>query len=206
MSPAAPTPCARGEIWLVRHGQTEWSRTGRHTGRTDIGLTVIGEDEAKALAEPLASHAFGLALSSPLIRARHTAELAGMTEVSTDARLLEWDYGGWEGMTTDEIRAQRHDEKWTIWSSPVPPGTTMGEQATEVASRTGALLSELRPVLSSGNDVILFAHGHVLRILTATWIGLPAVDARLWALDPARVSILGHEHEQQVVRQWNGRP
>ena len=141
--------------------------------------------------------------SSPLQRARRTAELAGI-DASVDDDLVEWDYGGWEGRTTAQIRQERADPGWTIWRDPVPPGRdTPGEQAAEVAVRADRVLDRCRPVLQGGGDCILVAHGHLLRILTATWLGSAPLDGRLYALEAAGVGRLGFEHEQPVITRWN---
>ena len=191
-----------GCIFLVRHGETEWSRSGRHTGRTEIPLTDQGRADARAVASLLPTRV-DLVLSSPLQRAQETAALAGLQVTRTDADLVEWDYGAWEGITTAEIRSQLKDPDWTIWSAPVPAGETPGEQLADVCRRTARVIDACLPVIDGGGDVVLVAHGHVLRILTAAWLGLRPVDGRLFALDPATASILGHEHEQRVIRTWN---
>lgn len=189
-------------IWLIRHGETEWSISGRHTGRTDLPLTAAGLARAATLAPRVAGIDAGLVLASPLQRARDTAEAAGLAP-ELDDDLVEWDYGAWEGRTTAEIRAEAHDPGWLVWDHPVPPGATPGEQVVDVGDRADRVIARCRPVLAGGRDCILVAHGHVLRILTARWLGLPAIDGRLFALDPARLSALGFEHEQQVIRSWN---
>ncbi len=196
-----------GRIWLIRHGETEWSRSGRHTGRTDIPLTPAGEQAAREvgvrLDRVLSPKAPALVLCSPLERARRTAELAGLEVSDATKDLLEWDYGGWEGLTTPEIRAKLGDADWTIWSNPIPKGETPGEQTSDVAARTRRVIERCLPLVAVDADVVLVAHGHVLRILTATWLGLDSKAGRLFALDPARLSVLGFEHEQHVIRQWN---
>lgn len=190
-------------IWLIRHGETEWSRSGRHTGRTDIPLTPDGEQVAASLAPSLASLDPGLVLCSPLSRARRTAELAGLRPDATTPDLLEWDYGAWEGRTTAEIRTELADPAWLVWDHPIPPGETPGEQLADVRVRTRRVLDRCEPVLAEGRDCVLVAHGHVLRILTATWLDLPPIDGRLFALDAGRLSALGHEHETPVIVLWN---
>lgn len=196
-----------GRIWLIRHGETEWSREGRHTGRTDIPLTVLGEQQAAAsgtrLAQARGANPAALVLCSPMQRAQRTAELAGLRPDSLTSDLLEWDYGAWEGLTTPEIRTRLGDHDWTIWSNPIPRGQTPGEQSSDVAARTRRILDRCQPLVTAGSDVVLVAHGHVLRILTATWLGLDSKAGRLFALDPARLSALGFEHEQHVICQWN---
>ncbi len=188
-----------GRLILIRHGETEWSRTGRHTGRSDIPLTPNGEARARTLVDRLAPFAPAVVLCSPLERARRTAELAGLTPDAIDEDLLEWDYGDWEGITTPEIRERLGDAAWTIWSRPIPGG----EQAEDVAVRTARVIRRVLPVISEGRDVVLVAHGHLLRILTATWLGLPAVDGRLWILDAGSLSLLGYERDQRAIVAWN---
>lgn len=182
-------------IWLVRHGETEWSKSGQHTGRTDIPLTAAGEHQAKALGRHLASRRFELVLTSPLGRARETCRLAGhgdAAEVSED--LLEWNYGVWEGRRTADIRIEQPG--WSIWTTPIPQGETVeqvGERVRRVIERADAV----------AGDVALFAHAHVLRILAACWIGLPPIHGRTLALGTASLSALGYERETRVVHVWN---
>jgi broad specificity phosphatase PhoE len=190
-------------MWLIRHGQTEWSLTGRHTGRTDVPLTAQGEREADAVRGELAGIAPSLVLCSPMLRALDTARRAGLVPDEITGDLREWDYGAWEGRTTAEIRAELADPTWLVWDHPVPAGQTPGEQLDEVAVRVDRVIDRCAPVLAAGGDCVLVAHGHVLRILTARWLGLPPLAGRLFALDPARISALGFEHEQQVIRSWN---
>jgi broad specificity phosphatase PhoE len=183
------------EIWIVRHGETEWSRTGKHTGRTDVPLTRRGKDEAAALRRPLADRRFALVLASPLSRAWETAELAGfrgMASASDD--LLEWDYGAVEGRTSAEM--QRQDPGWTIWTGNVPAGETIHQ----VAARTRRVLDR---AADAGGDVLLFAHGHVLRILTATWLGLDPREGRRFALATASIGVLGEESGTHAILSWN---
>lgn len=189
-------------IVLIRHGETAWSLTGQHTGRTDIPLTAAGEERARALSTRLAGHSFGLQLCSPLMRARRTAELAGLSPVLDDD-LTEWDYGAWEGRTTAQIREELEDPDWVVWDHPVPSGATPGEQPADVALRAARVIERCLPVLDSGQDVALIAHGHFLRILTATWLGLPADCGRLFALDAGALSTLGFERAQRVITNWN---
>jgi len=185
------------EIVLVRHGETEWSRTGRHTGRTDVPLTVDGQDQARVLRDPLGAWSFGRVISSPLSRARDTCELAGMGErAELSEALLEWDYGEYEGVTTASIREGRPG--WVLWRDGCPGGET----AAEVGARVNPLLDELRST-PGDEDIALFAHGHLLRVLTARWLGLPPEDGRLFALSVATLSVLGFEHELPVIRRWN---
>jgi broad specificity phosphatase PhoE len=183
------------EIVLVRHGETEWSRDWRHTGRTDIPLTEAGREQAKVLRAPLSDWKFARVYSSPLSRARDTCELAGLGDRAelTEA-LLEWDYGEYEGITTKEIREKRPD--WFLWRDGCPGGET----AEDVGARVDPLVAELK---SADGDVALFAHGHILRVLAARWLGLPPQDGRLFALSTATLSVLGYERETEVIRRWN---
>ena len=188
-------------IVLVRHGETEWSKSGQHTGRTDIELTEAGRAAATALATTLASQTFDLVLVSPLRRAADTAVMAGLDapsrSVEHDADLMEWDYGEVEGITTEEYR--RTHPGWLLWDDGCPGGETVGQ----VGERADQVLARCATVTGS---VALVAHGHILRILTARWLGLPSSDGRLFALDPATLSTLGYEHETQVIRSWNAPP
>jgi broad specificity phosphatase PhoE len=183
------------EIVLVRHGETEWSRTRRHTGLTDVPLTDQGRRQAEIVGRALQGRRFELVLTSPLQRAADTCRLAGFGE-EAQARddLREWDYGDYEGRTTAEIREQVPG--WTLFANGVPNGET----AAEVGNRADRILAEVAAV---SGDVLLFAHGHVLRILAARWLGLEPSAGRLFALDPATLSTLGHEREQPVLRSWN---
>ncbi|HEX4274775.1 MAG TPA: histidine phosphatase family protein [Bryobacteraceae bacterium] len=187
-----------GEIWLIRHGETEWSLSGAHTGRTDLPLTAEGERKARALRERLAGHKFALVLTSPLVRARRTCELAGFGAVAQlEPGLMEWDYGAYEGRTTDDIHRDRPG--WSLFRDGVPGGETL----EQVARRAGAVIERSCAATDSGGDVALFAHGHILRILAACWLGLPPADARLFALGTAGIGALGHEHETAVIQCWN---
>lgn len=184
-------------LWLVRHGETEWARLGRHTGRTDIPLTELGREQAASLDARLAGHAFALVLSSPLSRALETARLAGFgAVVETVDDLVEWDYGDDEGRTTVEIRGDRPG--WTIWRD----GPAGGETADQVGARVDRVIARVRAEAEGGN-ALAFAHGHVLRALAARWLGAPVADGRLLALSTATLSILGWEREQPVLERWN---
>ncbi len=188
-------PRQLGVVVLVRHGETDWSRSGRHTGRTDVRLNERGRDEARELAGRLSGRRFALVLSSPRSRALETCRLAGLggrALVRDD--LAEWDYGAYEGLTTDEIRAGRPG--WTLWGEGVAGGETLGQ----VGARADRLIPEFE---LAGGDVVVFAHGHLLRVLAARWLGLEPGGGRLLALDPATVSVLGYEHESRVLRVWN---
>jgi broad specificity phosphatase PhoE len=193
-----------GELILLRHGQTEWSKSGRHTGRTDIPLTPDGEAAAKSLAPALAGRRIRAVFSSPAQRAMRTAELAGLTP-TPDPDLLEWDYGGYEGMTTPQIREQRPG--WYLWRDGVIPGDAdhPGETVEQVGARADAVLARVRPMLAEG-DVVLVAHAHFLRILTARWVGLEPAAGRLFRLDTGTLSTLGTEHGQPVMLTWNTPP
>ena len=183
------------QAWLVRHGETEWARLGRHTGRTDVPLTELGRRQATAVAAKLVGHRFGLVLSSPLSRALDTARLAGFANrVETTDDLVEWDYGADEGHTTAEIRVNRPD--WSIWDD----GPAGGETIEQVAARDDHVIARVR---AGTGDALVFAHGHVLRILAARWLGLPPETGRLFALSTATVSVLGWEREQPVIERWN---
>jgi broad specificity phosphatase PhoE len=185
----------RPELWLVRHGETEWARLGRHTGRTDVPLTDAGRAEARTVARKLRGHPFGLVLSSPLSRALETARLAGYRdEVETTPDLMEWDYGADEGLTTTQIRADRPD--WSIWAA----GPRGGETAAQVAARVDRVIGRVR---AAEGDVLIFAHGHVLRILAARWLGEPPKDGRHYALSTATLSVLGWERDNPVIERWN---
>ncbi len=188
---------------MLRHGQTQWSLSGQHTGRSDIPLTDAGRQAAAALAPELAGHTFAWVACSPLQRARDTAQLAGLHPDTLLDDLLEWDYGQFEGLTTTQIRDESHDPQWVIWNAHIGPGKTPGEQPEDVAVRCRRVLDLCQPYLSAGKDVALVAHGHVLRILTATWLGLPARDGRLFALETGTVSFLGFERDQPVIELWN---
>ncbi|GGR03814.1 histidine phosphatase family protein [Streptomyces netropsis] len=193
------------ELLLVRHGETEWSRSGRHTGLTDLPLTEVGEGQATALRPLLAERTVSLVLASPLGRAVRTAELAGLTGVRTDPDLREWDYGGYEGVTTAEIQRTRPD--WYLWDDGVVPGPAEhpGETLDEVGARADRVLARIAPRLRSadGGDVVLVAHGHFLRVLTARRLGLPPAAGALFRLDTATVSRIGTEHGRPALVAWN---
>lgn len=198
-----------GELILLRHGQTEWSAAGRHTGRTDIPLTANGVADAAALAPEVARRTadgrVAAVFASPAQRAQRTAELAGLTVTKTDPDLWEWDYGGYEGITTAEI--QRGRPGWSLWRDGVIPGDAAhpGESVASVGERVDRVIKRATPLLTDG-DVVLVAHGHVLRILTARWLGLPPAGGRLFRLDTGTVSSLGTEHAEQVIHTWNVPP
>jgi broad specificity phosphatase PhoE len=194
-----------GDLILLRHGETEWSKSGRHTGRTDIPLTPAGEAAAAALAPLLARREITAAFSSPARRAARTAELAGLTDVKQDPDLWEWDYGGYEGLTTRQIQEQRPG--WYLWRDGVIPGDAAhpGETVQQVGERVDRVLARAEPLLAGG-DVALVAHAHVLRVLTARWLRLDPSDGRLFRLDTGTISTLGREHAEPVILSWNVPP
>ena len=183
------------ELVLARHGETEWSRSGRHTGRTDVPLTEAGVRHAESLRPRIEGRRFAAVLSSPLSRARETCRLVGLGEAAQlRDELLEWDYGDYEGITTAEIRQGRPG--WLLWRDGCPGG----EDAQQVGARVDRLIGELREI---DGDVGVFAHGHVLRVLAARWVGLPPAAGGLLALSTASLSVLGYEREVAVIRLWN---
>jgi broad specificity phosphatase PhoE len=184
-----------GRIVLVRHGETEWSRTGRHTGRSDVSLTDIGRRQAERLGERLGGERFARVLTSPQGRAVETCALAGFGDAAEPRDdLREWDYGEYEGKTRREVRVERPG--WTVWRDGCPGGET----AADVGRRADRVIAELR---DGGGDAVLFAHGHLLRVLTARWLGLGPESGALFKLDTATLSVLGHERETQVITRWN---
>ena len=187
------------ELWLLRHGMTEWARDGRHTGRTDLPLLPEGEAQARAVAPGLASQRFAAVLVSPLQRARRTAELAGLGEgAQICPDLQEWDYGSYEGITTAEIRAQVPD--WTVWSHGCPDG----ESCPQVEARCQRVIALAESLASpQAPAVALVAHGHILRSLAGSWLGLGAAGGALFNLNTATLSVLGHERERRTVVRWN---
>ncbi|WP_377266893.1 histidine phosphatase family protein [Peterkaempfera sp. SMS 1(5)a] len=192
-----------GELIVIRHGQTEWSLSGQHAGRTDVPLTDVGEAAARALAPRLARRRLVAVFSSPLTRAMRTAELAGLTGAKPDPDLLEWDYGGYEGLTAEEIRESRPG--WDLWRDGVIPGDAEhpGELLQQVAARIDAALDRIRPLLSDG-DVAVVAHGHLARVLTVRWLGLDASASRLLGHPhPGTLSILAAEDGQPFISAWN---
>lgn len=183
------------QIWLVRHAETEWSASGRHTSRTDLPLLPEGETAARALAAVLAGHRFSMVLSSPRLRARHTAELSGFgARYEIDEDLCEWDYGQDEGLTTTQIRQSRAD--WDIWQA----GPLGGETVEQVGLRCQRIVQR---ALHAEGDTLLFAHGHVLRILAATWLQLPPSRGRSFILRAGTVSVLGFEREARAIICWD---
>jgi probable phosphoglycerate mutase len=188
---------ANPELWLLRHGATEWARNGRHTGSTDIPLLPDGETEARALAPLLAQHTFDAVYCSPLQRARRTCELAGLgDQAQLEPDLREWDYGRYEGITTAEIR--QSVPGWTVFSHPCPGG----ESLMQVQERCDALIARLVQQ-HPGGRVALFAHGHILRSLAGCWLGLGAAGGALLVLGTGSFSVLGSEREQRALLRWN---
>ncbi|MFG2456716.1 histidine phosphatase family protein [Streptomyces sp. NPDC048523] len=193
-----------GDLLLVRHGETEWSASGQHTSWTDLPLTRHGEEQAKSLAPLLSGRSFSLALTSELGRAIRTAELAGLTGARTDPDLHEWDYGAYEGVTTVDIHRTRPD--WDLWTDGVPPGPDghPGESPGEVGRRADRVLARVEAALADG-DVVLVAHAHFLRVLTARRLGLAPAEGRLFQLATGTVSRLSMEHDRPVIAEWNTR-
>lgn len=183
------------ELWLIRHGETEWTISGAHTGRTDIPLTERGRERAQAIRTYLDGKKFSLVLTSPMVRARETCRIAGYGDVAVlDDDLREWDYGGYEGLKTAQIWEQQPE--WRLWRDGVPGGETI----QNVAARAERVIARS---LEAGPSVALFAHGHLLRILAACWLRLPPQDGRLFALSTGAVSTLGFERDTRVVLRWN---
>ena len=185
------------QVYLARHGETAWSLSGQHTGRTDISLTAKGEDNARMLGQRLQGLSFAKVYTSPLVRARRTCELAGFGSVAeVDPNLAEWNYGDYEGKKTADIRKARPD--WQLFRDGCPGGETLAE----VGARCDQVIARAR---AAAADVLLFAHGHVLRVLAARWVGLPVADGRRFLLGTAALCILGYEHslEEPVIRLWN---
>ena len=188
------TRASEAELWLVRHGETEWSRDGRHTSTTDLDLTEDGVEVARTLRDRLADSSFDLVLTSPRHRARRTADLAGFGDAEVDQDLVEWDYGDYEGITTPEIRETVPD--WTVWTHPTPGGET-SKQVTERLDRVVARIHEVE------GRVLVFGHGHSLRALAARWIEQPVSEGRFFKLDTATISTMGYERDFPVVLRWN---
>jgi broad specificity phosphatase PhoE len=200
MAPMAPdhpeqADTDRPRAWLVRHGETEWSRSGKHTSRTDIPLTDRGREEAELVRDRIGPRDFALILSSPRVRALDTARLAGFGDrVEIDDDLAEWDYGVYEGRTTAEIR--QTEPGWSVWTSEI----NGGERAGDVAARADRVIARVR---GQAGDALLFAHKHVLRVLAARWLELAPTEGRHLALDTATISVLGWERETPVIERWN---
>jgi len=183
------------EVWLVRHGETEWSLTGQHSGRHDLPLTARGEEEARTLGALLGGHAFDRVLCSPLQRARRTCELAGYIAVAEiDPELHEWDYGDCTSFTLEQLQGKYPG--WNIWAGPVPNGESL-QQIADRASRVACRIQRME------GRVAVFAHGHFLRVFTAAWLGLPPSAGRHFALDTSAVCVLGHDAGFPAIRVWN---
>ena len=184
------------QVYVVRHGETTWAASGRHTGRTDIPLTDTGRAQAAAIGARLTGRRFALVLTSPLMRASETAALAGFADAIRDPDLQEWDYGVFEGRTSAEIRETEPD--WTIWRGPWPEGETIDE----VAARADRVIAQCRAPEVDG-DSLVFAHGHLLRVLAARWLGLPPTGGALFALSTATLGVLGWDKGEPVMESWN---
>lgn len=196
-----------GDLFLVRHGETEWSRSGRHTGRTDVPLTEHGRDEARRLVPLIRSHRIGAAFVSPSQRARETAELIGVDDARVDVDLREWDYGAYEGITTVEIHRERPG--WYLFDDGVPPGPPEhpGETPEQVGERADRVLARVDAAFNNTEGIVLLvAHGHFLRVLTARRLGLAPSAGSLFLLATGTVCRLGTEHNRPVVAAWNVRP
>ena len=190
-----------GEIVVLRHGQTEWSLSGQHTSVTDLPLLPEGEEQARRLRGEFGDRRFAAVWVSPRLRAQRTAELAGLTPTATDEDLVEIDYGGYEGRTTAEI-SEEMGRTWSVWVDGTIPGATPGETLQDVGARVDRVLDRARPLLDDG-DVLLLAHGHVLRILTARWLGLGPESGALFPLATGRYGVLGTEHDWPALTGWN---
>jgi broad specificity phosphatase PhoE len=183
------------ELWLIRHGETEWSASGKHTSRSEVPLTARGRQSAQALGQHLAAQQFSMILTSPRRRAQETCRIAGYSALAlVDENLAEWDYGHYEGRTTDEFRGK--EAGWTIWGAPV----SGGESIEQVAERARSIIQRAE---RAGGKVALFSHAHFLRILAAVWIGLTGQAGRLFVLGTGSVSVLGLERETRVIQEWN---
>jgi len=188
---SAAATVSGGRLVIVRHADTDWTASGQHTGRTDVPLNAAGRAKARALRKRLAPWAGATVWSSPLARATQTAALAGFVPVLRD-ELMEWNYGEYEGLTSEQIRARRPG--WNMWRDGCPGG----EDAADVARRAEAVLASL----PAAGDVVIFSHGHMLRVLTARWLGLAAVDGALFPLAPGGVGVLDHDQGRRVLRSW----
>ncbi|MFG1811444.1 histidine phosphatase family protein [Streptomyces sp. NPDC049040] len=197
-----------GELVLIRHGETEWSLTGRHTSYTDLPLTGNGEAQARSLAPLLAARHISLVLTSPMERARDTAKLAGLDRTTVDPDLHEWDYGGYEGVTTQDI--QRERPGWDLWTDGVTPGPQghPGETPQQIGERADRVLARVEEAFAGGDggDVVLVAHAHLLRVVTARRLGLPPSGGALFQLATGTMSRLGSEHGRDVLTAWNQQP
>jgi len=188
------------ELWLIRHGETEWSLSGAHTSRTDISLTDHGRARAVELKAFLKGKTFAAVFTSPMQRARETCRIAGYGDVAVvDEGLREWDYGIFEGKTTKEIRVESGNPAWSVWIDPI----TDGETVEHVGERADGVIGRSLAAAGDGGQVALFAHAHILRTLAARWIGLPAKGGSLLALGTGSLSVLGFERETHVIKSWN---
>lgn len=186
------------QLWLIRHGETEWSLSGQHTSRTDIALTDHGRQRAEELRDYLKGTSFNAVFVSPMQRARETCQIAGFgSQAIVDNNLKEWDYGVYEGKTTAEIRAEIPN--WSVWKDPIVDG----ESAEQVGTRADQVIARSLAAAPSGGKVALFAHAHILRILAARWLGLAATEGSLFSLSTGSVSVLGWERETRVISSWN---
>ncbi|QDZ14157.1 histidine phosphatase family protein [Humibacter ginsenosidimutans] len=195
-----------GRLVLIRHGETPWSRVGRHTSYTDLTLTERGEQQARDQGSMLRGHKFAMVLCSPRVRSKRTSALAGYAHPIVDDDLVEWDYGGYEGITTRQIVEQRDGVPWDLWHDGVVPGETPGETAEQVQARAQRVIDRSLPSLLEGDDVLLVSHGHFLRMLAVTWADLPITAGAVIRLDTGSVCELGFEHERQAVLRWNCPP
>ncbi len=182
------------DVWLIRHGETQWSRSGQHTGATDLPMTAAGDEAARSLAGLLAGTSFDLVLCSPRQRARRTAELAGITDASIEPDLVEWDYGDYEGRTRADIQQERPD--WSIWTDGAPNGET----PDQISARMDRVIGRCH---GAGGRVLLFSHGHALRCLAARWIDQPVTVGAHLPLDTAKVCVLGHDRGTPTIDRWN---
>lgn len=197
-----PSNLHENSLVLIRHGETEWSKTGQHTGTTDLPLLPEGEESARRAGELIADMKFVAAFCSPMQRAQRTAELAGLHNIDIDEDLREWDYGAYEGLTTPQIRTKVDDPSWEIFRNGVTPGKTPGETVEDVAARVSHVIQRVRPMLEDGN-VALVAHGHSLRILCAVFLREDIRFAAQLLLDPGAVSKLGYHHRLPAIQVWN---
>jgi probable phosphoglycerate mutase len=195
-----------GKLVLIRHGETPWSRVGKHTGVTDLTLTERGEQQARDQGSMLRGHHFALVLCSPRMRARRTSALAGYGHPTIDDDLVEWDYGGYEGVTTAQITQSRDGTPWDLWTDGVIPGETPGETAEQVQKRAQRVIDKCTETLMRGEDALLVSHGHFLRMLAVTWAGLPVPSGAVLRLSTGSVCELGYEHDKQAVLRWNCPP
>ncbi|NUS72019.1 MAG: histidine phosphatase family protein [Corynebacteriales bacterium] len=190
-----------GELWLIRHGATRWSESGQHTGRTDLPLTEKGIQQARATGALIAQQRFATALTSPAQRTRHTAELIGLAWAQVEPLLWEWDYGGYEGISTHDIRKERPG--WDVWRDGVIPGETPGETVDAVGARADAVIEKVQDTLHADQNVAVISHGHMSRIFIARWLGLPADAGSLFTFETGHIAICGFERERHVLRALN---